>query len=187
MTGPMERASRALLPVLLAGALVACGAPASPSPTRLASSRQTAAPTLDVGSVDPCAVIDPGQLASDAGLSVEGRTPVDTPLGTGSGCRYGLGANQSITVIVDPDPIRPGDGEAYLDSLPPDPDSEVHGFGDVAWFGHCDACPAGTTTSLTVAASPLQFTIAMTLNSPVAAQHVLADALGRQIVDRLGL
>ncbi len=187
MTGPMARASRAVLPVLLAGTLVACSAAPSSSPIGTGSVRPSAAPTLDVGTVDPCSAIDPEQLASDTGLSVQSPTPVDTPLGTGSGCRYDLPANQSITVIVSPDPIGPRDGEAYLDSLPPDPDSEVHGFGDVAWFGHCDACPAGTTTSLTVAASPLQFTIAMTLASPIASQHVLADQLGRQIVDRLGL
>jgi hypothetical protein len=183
----MARASRALLPVVLACGLVACSATPSPSPTPIASAARTVAPTLDVGSVDPCTLLDPAQLASDSGLSVAGRTAIDTSLGTGTGCRYGIDANQSITVIVDPEPIAPGDGEAYLDSLPPDPDSEVHGFGDVAWFGHCAACPAGTTTSLTVAASPLQFTIAMTLTSPIAAQHVLADRLGRQIVDRLGL
>jgi hypothetical protein len=64
---------------------------------------------------------------------------------------------------------------------------EVHGFGDVAWYGHCDFCPATSTTTLTVAASPVEFTIALQSGQPVAEQRVVAEQLGRQIVDDLGL
>jgi len=183
----MAGALRAISPVVLAALLASCSATTSsteaPSPTNPSAGPSQAAASLPAS----CDLIDGADLASATGLPVGDGAPVDTTLGVRTGCRYDLPGGEWLELIVKPAAIGPGDGEAFIDSLPPDPDSEVHGYGDVGWFGHCDGCPDGTTTSLTVAASPVQFTIALHLTRPAGAQRIAADALGRAIVEHLGL
>lgn len=168
--------------------LAACSGPSafSSATTVPAASRPA---VIDPAALDPCTLLDDGELATVGGWTPApgGHVRADSALGAGSACTVDLGEGQSLTAIVLPRAIGPDEGEAFIDTLPPDPDSELHGFGDVAWFGHCDACPAGTSASLTTAASPLEFTLALDATRPEASQRLILEALARAVVTRLGL
>lgn len=164
-----------------------CSAAAPTSTSHLSPGHPSATPTLDVTALDPCSLLAADTLAAVHGWAPGTPVRTDPPGGGASACRVDLGGGRTLTAMVLPRAIAPGEGEKFIDSLPPDPDSELHGFGDVAWFGHCDGCPPGTTTSLTTAAAPLEFTLALTDTTPSGTQRLVLESLARGIVERLGL
>jgi len=175
----------AALIVLLAAASTSCSVP-SASP-RGASA--TESPRLDVANVDPCSVLDRETVAAELLEEVSlGTAEEDAATGTAA-CRYTLLSGlAAISLVVDRAPVSGVGGEAVLDSLGPQHGlEELHGVGDVAWFGYCPVCPAAATTTLTVIAAPLEFSIAFEGAAPPLAERIHAEALARAIVEDLGL
>jgi hypothetical protein len=184
--GPFARPGRAAaLIVLLAVGSASCVAP-SASP-RGASA--TESPRLDVAKLDPCFVLDRETVAAELLGEVSlGTAEEDAATGTAA-CRYTLLSGlAAISIVIDRAPVSGVGGEAVLESLGPLPGlEELHGVGDVAWFGYCPACPIAATTTLTVIAAPLEFSIAFEGAAPPVAERLHAEELARGIVEDLGL
>ena len=175
----------AALIVLLAAGSASCAGPSASS--RPASA--TESPRLDVAKLDPCSVLDRETVAGELLQDVSpGTAREDSPTGTAA-CRYTLLSGlAAISLVIDRAPVSGVGGEAILESFGPQPGlEELHGVGDVAWFGYCPACPVAATTTLTVIAAPLEFSIAFEGAAPPLAERVHAEALARGIVEDLGL
>jgi len=147
------------------------------------------APELDVGTLDPCSILDRATLATKLGVEVSPGVAHESEGTATAACRYAIpGGLAAISVVIDRMPASGSGGEAVLESLGPRPGlEELHGVGDVAWFGYCPSCPAGATTTLTVIAAPLEFSIAFERAVPEAVDEITAEALARGIVEELGL
>lgn len=104
-------------------------------------------------------------------------------------CRYTLLSGlAAVSVVIKRTPVASVVGEGILESLGPLPGlEELHGVGDVAWFGYCPVCSSSSTTTLTVIAAPLEFSIALEGAALPVAERVHAEALARRIVEDLGL
>jgi hypothetical protein len=176
---------RAAALLLLAAGLASCATPsASPRGPSPAGS-----PRLDVTSLDPCSLIDAEALAAELLQPVAPGVPAGEAAGGTAACRYALteGAG-SISIIIKREPASGAGGEAILESLGPRPGlEELHGVGDSAWFGYCPPCPSQATTTLTVIAAPLEFSLAFAGIAPSMAERLQAEALARLIVEELGL
>ena len=183
---PFARPGRAAaLIVLLAAGSASCSGP-STSP-RAASA--TESPRLDVANLDPCSILDRETVAAELLQETSvGTAEEDAATGTAA-CRYTLLSGlAAISLVIDRAPVSGVGGEAVLESLGPRPGlEELHGVGDVAWFGYCPACPVAATTTLTVIAAPLEFSIAFEGAAPPVAERLHAEALARGIVEDLGL
>ena len=170
--------------MLAAGSTACVGASAS---TRAASSTESL--RLDVAGLDPCSVLDRDTISGELLEEVsQGTAAEDAATGTAT-CRYTLLSGlAAISLVIDRAPVSGVGGEAILESFGPHPGlEELHGVGDVAWFGYCPVCPDEATTTLTVIAAPLEFSIAFEGAAPPLAERVHAEALARGIVEDLGL
>jgi len=171
--------------VLLAAGSASCIAPSA------SSSRPSAleSPRLDVAELDPCAVLDRETVAAEMLQEVSaGTAGEDSTAGT-AGCRYTLLSGlAAVSIIIERSPVAGVGGESILQSFGAQPGlEELHGVGDVAWFGYCPVCPVAATTTLTVIAAPLEFSIAFEGAAPPLAERIHAEALARRIVEELGL
>ena len=179
-----RRASGLSAFVLLVAGLAGCLAPANSSlrPSALASA-------VDGATLDPCTILDVETLAAELGQRVSpGEAREDVATGTAA-CRYPLLSGlAALSIVVDRSSVSGVGGEELLESLGPLPGlEELHGVGDVAWFGYCPACPTGSTTTLTVMAAPLEFSIAFEGAAPPDQERLYAESLARRIVEELGL
>lgn len=163
----------------------ACLAPGNNVP----ASAVSAAPRVDVATLDPCSLLDSATVAAELGQEVPAGAPADDDARGIATCRYPLLSNlAAMIVVVDRTPASGVGGEGILESLGPRPGlEELHGVGDVAWFGYCPTCPLEATTTLTVIAAPLKFSIAFEGAAPPATEQIHAEALARQVVGQLGL
>ena len=176
------------LVALLAG-LASCAATSRTPSASPAGPSAAASPRLDVTSLDPCSLLDAETLAEELLQPVAGGIPVNDPVSGTAACRYAVaGGAGSISIIIKREPASAVGGEEILASLGPRPGlEELHGVGDGAWFGYCPACPSEATTTLTVIAAPLEFSIAFEVAVPSMAELIHAEALARRIVEELGL
>ncbi len=173
-------------------ALTACATtgPASPptSSAPLSSAVPASAPALDVAHLDPCTLLDRGELSTAVAASLPpGELQPDTD--GNAVCLYDAPqASTSVLVLVAREAAVAGRGEDMVDQLPLDGRAEeLHGVGEAAWFDYCPACPEPTATTLTVIEPPLEFTIALTLPAPDLSRRIILEELGRGVIGRLRL
>jgi hypothetical protein len=168
--------------------LAACSAPSSVTPTASAQSvAPSVTPTLDVSSLDPCSLLDAGQLSATLSAQLTASSgPVVDGYRT---CAYDdPAASTTLTVLISTTPANGDQGEEIVGQLPQDGRAEeLHGVGLVAWFDYCPACPDDGSTTLTVMEPPLEFTLALTLPTPDLERRVVLEELARSVIDDLGL
>ncbi|HEX9633901.1 MAG TPA: hypothetical protein VGB34_00210 [Candidatus Limnocylindria bacterium] len=159
----------------------------TPPPPSEAGPQET--PTIDVATLDPCSLLVATTAAEVLGPEVGPGVPDPESAAGTAGCTYQLDADgTSLFVIVMRESASGLVGEELLESLPPDSGAEeLHGVGDVSWFGHCPVCPRQSTTTLTVIAAPLQFSLAFADAVPSPARRIQAEAMARRVIEEFGL
>ena len=188
MSLPRARLAPLLAAPVLA-LLVACGTPGvSPTPSPTLAPPVSAAPTLDVAALDPCAVFDRSELSS----AVHADLPEGERLPDAAGhavCRWDApSASTRVTVLTSRIAVEDVGDEPTAEQLPPDSGGqEMHGVGDLAWFNYCPVCPEEDATTLTVIAIPLQFSISLVLPTTDDGRQIILEQLARAAIDRLGL
>lgn len=168
--------------------LAACSAPDSVSSSASVESiAPSAAPTLDIASLDPCTLLDAGELS--ARLSAQLSASPGPDVGGYRTCAFDdSAASTTLTVLIATTPANDDQGDELVGQLPQDGRAEeLHGVGLVAWFDYCPACPDDGSTTLTVIEPPLEFTFALILPTPDIERRVILEELARGVIDDLGL
>jgi hypothetical protein len=149
----------------------------------------SAAPTLDVTALDPCAVFDLAELSAAVHTDLPEGTRVPDANGYGSCIWDAPAASTRVTVLVSRAAVEDVGDEPTAEQLPPDSGGEeMHGVGDLAWFNYCPACPQeDDATTLTVIARPLELSISLVLPTPDAGRQIILEQLVRAAIARLGL